>query len=102
MTIGSVVPGLRILPADFPAQIGTVAKSGEGSSFSQNLREAVAGVDDLQLDAQQKVAGLIQGNGVDVHEAMIAVEKADIGFQLAVQMRNKVVQAYQQIASMQF
>ena len=49
-----------------------------------------------------KVSSLMSGNGADVHDAMIAVEKADLQFQLMVQVRNKVVQAYQQIAGMQF
>ena len=45
---------------------------------------------------------MVEGNGADVHEAMIAVQKADLSFQLMLQVRNKVVQAYQQIAGMQF
>ena len=48
------------------------------------------------------MSSLVEGNGADVHDAMIAVEKADLSFQLMLQVRNKVVQAYQQIAGMQF
>ena len=72
------------------------------SGFGDTLREAVAEVDNLNLDARYKVSSLVEGNGTDVHDAMIAVEKADLGFQLMLQVRNKVVQAYQQIAGMQF
>ena len=45
---------------------------------------------------------LLQGNGMDVHSAMIAVEKAELSFQLMMQVRNKIVQAYQEIARLQF
>jgi flagellar hook-basal body complex protein FliE len=44
----------------------------------------------------------LQGNGADLHSAMIAVEKADLSFQLMMQVRNKIVQAYQQISQMNF
>ena len=42
------------------------------------------------------------GTGEDVHSAMIAIEKADLAFQLMVQVRNKIVQAYQEISRMPF
>jgi flagellar hook-basal body complex protein FliE len=98
-------PGLRILPAEIPERIAhnpSSATPTDEVSFSDNLRDAVAAIDDLSSDAGQKVSDMIAGGGTDVHEAMIAVEKADLGFQLMLQVRNKVVQAYQQIAGMQF
>jgi len=52
--------------------------------------------------AATQVAQLLNGKGADVHSAMIAVEKADLSFQLMMQVRNKIVQAYQQISNMQF
>ena len=102
MTVDLANPGLRILPADLPQPAAaTPEASGEGS-FGDNLKQAVSEVDNLGSDARYKVASLIEGNGADVHDAMIAVEKADLSFQLMLQVRNKVVQAYQQIAGMQF
>ena len=53
-------------------------------------------------DAQTQVAQLLNGQGADLHTAMIAVEKADLSFQLMMQVRNKIVQAYQTISNMQF
>jgi flagellar hook-basal body complex protein FliE len=102
VTIDPANLGMRILPAELPqpAPAG-VGPAGKGS-FGDSLREAVTEVDDLNLDARYKVSSLIEGNGADVHEATIAVEKADLSFQLMLQVRNKVVQAYQQIAGMQF
>lgn len=103
MTINTADVGFRILPADLPqttppATTGPLAES----SFGDTLREATAQVDTASLDARYKISGLMEGDGADVHDAMIAVEKADLSFQLMLQVRNKVVQAYQQIAGMQF
>ena len=53
-------------------------------------------------EAQSQIAQLLNGKGADLHTAMIAVEKADLSFQLMMQVRNKIVQAYQQISNMQF
>ena len=50
----------------------------------------------------QKVAELVQGDRQDVHNVMIAVEKADIAFQLMMQVRNKIVNAYQEVSKLQF
>lgn len=105
MTIDPANLGMRILPADLPqpaAPAAAAARATEKSSFGDSLREAVSDVDSLNLDARYKVSSLVEENGTDVHDAMIAVEKADLSFQLMLQVRNKVVQAYQQIASMQF
>lgn len=102
MAIDFSNPGLRILPADVPSGATPAAGAGTEGSFGDTLKEAVGDVDNLALDARYKVSNMIQSNGADVHDAMIAVEKADLSFQLMLQVRNKVVQAYQQIAGMQF
>jgi flagellar hook-basal body complex protein FliE len=70
--------------------------------FLETLRGAMDQVNDLQGAAEAKVGALLEGNGMDVHSAMIAVEKADLSFQLMMQVRNKIVAAYQEISRMQF
>jgi flagellar hook-basal body complex protein FliE len=103
MAIDFSNPGLRILPADLPQATPTPAAASTGeASFGDTLKQAVSQVDNSGLDARYKVASLIEGGGANVQDAMIAVEKADLSFQLMLQVRNKVVQAYQQIAGMQF
>jgi flagellar hook-basal body complex protein FliE len=102
MAIDFSNPGLRIMPADLPQPAAPAAGSASKGSFGDTLKEAVAEVDNLGLDARYKVSSLLEGNGAEVHDAMIAVQKADLSFQLMLQVRNKVVQAYQQIAGMQF
>lgn len=79
------------------------AGAAQGSApFGDLLRSAAAGVDGLQQQAANAVSGLLDGTGVDVHEAMIATQKADMGFELMLAVRNKAVAAYQQVMGMQF
>ena len=53
-------------------------------------------------DYETQVTQLLQGNGQDLHSAMIAVEKADLSFQLMMQVRNKIIAAYQTISQIPF
>ena len=78
------------------------ASGGSGASFSDSLKEAVEQVEQLHTDAQSQVKDLLQGDRDDVHNVMIAVEKADVAFQLMMQVRNKIVNAYEEISRMQF
>jgi flagellar hook-basal body complex protein FliE len=66
------------------------------------MTDAVGQVNALQQQAQAAVTGLMTGSGVDVHQAMIATEKADMAFELVLAVRNKAVQAYQSVMGMQF
>jgi len=75
---------------------------GAGTPFSALFSNAVGQVDQLETQAQTAVAGLMTGSGVDVHQAMIATQKASMAFELALAVRNKAVQAYQQVIGMQF
>ena len=83
--------------------LGTAGQQRPDSSeFMDTLRSAMDQVGQLQSEADGKVNQLLSGNGQDVHSAMIAVEKASLAFEMMVQVRNKIVQAYQQVSSMQF
>lgn len=84
------------------AGLGRQTSSSGESDFMNTLNDAMGQVGQLQSEADGKVAQLLSGNGQDVHSAMIAVEKASLAFSMMVQVRNKIVQAYQQVSSMQF
>ena len=84
-----------------PNQKSPAESSNEGL-FTGMLQAAQQQIKATDTAAQQSVIGLLSGQGVDVHEAMIATEKADITFELALQVRNKAVAAYQQMMGMQF
>ena len=94
------VSNLRILPSDISGTPGKVTPRNWG--FNETLRGAMDQVEQLQNTADNKVSELLNGNGMDVHSAMVAVEKADLSFQLMMQVRNKIVSAYQEISRMQF
>jgi flagellar hook-basal body complex protein FliE len=76
--------------------------AGAPAPFSDLLTDAVGQVNQLETQARTAVEGLMTGSGVDVHQAMIATQKADMGFEMALAVRNKAVQAYQQVIGMQF
>jgi len=70
--------------------------------FGGVLKSLMDQTTSLDQKAQQAVTGLLNGSGVDVHEAMIATQKSDMAFELALQVRNKAVGAYQSMMAMQF
>lgn len=72
-----------------------------GESFADTLKKAVNTVDSLQKDADIKMQELATGKSQNIHETMIAAEKADIALKLMVQVRNKIIDAYQEIMRMQ-
>ena len=82
----------------------TASDAGASSSapFADLLTDAVGQVNQLEQQAGSAVAGLMTGTGVDVHQAMIATQKASMAFELALAVRNKAVAAYQQVIGMQF
>jgi|SRR5271166_694326 len=94
------IAGLRILPSD--ATVTPSAVTPREWGFTETLRGAMDQVDQLQSAADTQTTAMLNGSGMDVHSAMIAVEKADLSFQLMMQVRNKIVAAYQEISRMQF
>jgi flagellar hook-basal body complex protein FliE len=83
-----------------------VAGAAEAGSvdvpFSGVVKDAVKNMNALEDQASTAVNGLLEGTGVDVHEAMIATQKANMSFELALAVRGKAVAAYQQVMGMQF
>ena len=85
-----------------PGLIPDTTRTAASAPFADLLTEAVGQVEKLEGQARSAVEGLMSGKGVDVHEAMIATEKADMGFQMVLSVRNKALSAYQQVMGMQF
>ncbi len=103
----TLIPGLSG-PAGTGALTGaaslpsTAAPSVSPTPFSDLLTDAVGQVNQLEEQANTTVTGLMTGTGVDVHQAMIATQKASMAFELTLAVRNKAVQAYQSVIGMQF
>jgi flagellar hook-basal body complex protein FliE len=95
------ISSIRILPAEADLSSLRPSTSSE-AGFRGVLHSAIDDIQQLESQAQAKVAGVLEGNGADVHSALIAVEKADLSFQLMMQVRNKIVSAYEEISRMQF
>jgi flagellar hook-basal body complex protein FliE len=81
---------------------GDLGGNQGGSSFSDVLKDAVSTVNSLHDNAASQVTNMMQSGSGDVNQVMVAVEKADVSFQLMMQVRNKIVSAYQDIEKMQF
>jgi flagellar hook-basal body complex protein FliE len=76
-----------------------VDKSG-GKSFSETLQSMFYDVNQAQLDADKATQSFVAGEQIQLHEVMLAVEKADIAIKTATAFRNKIVEAYQEIMRM--
>ncbi|MGQ9474359.1 MAG: flagellar hook-basal body complex protein FliE [Candidatus Caldatribacteriaceae bacterium] len=72
-----------------------------GDGFGKMLLDALQEVNDLQIEADRAIQDVVLGKEEDLHRAMIALEKANLALGLTVQVRNKVVEAYQEIMRMQ-
>jgi flagellar hook-basal body complex protein FliE len=70
--------------------------------FSGLFHDAVDQMNAVEGEARTAVEGLMKGSGVDVHEAMIATQKMEMAFELALAVHNKAIQAYQSVIGMQF
>lgn len=73
--------------------------AGPGQSFGESLMNLVQNVEQSGADANLAVSNMLDKSG-DVHEAMIALQRAEMTLQLTVQIRNKLVQAYQDVMRM--
>ncbi len=91
-----------------PVQFGDmatsqVAKKTEtpGAGFGEMLKQSIDSVNGLKQEADELSAGLISGQHGNIHETMIAVEKAGISFRLMTKMQQKAIQAYQDVSRIQ-
>ena len=98
LPIGSITSSFAapIAPSSGTPSPATPAASG---SFLDSLSKLVNSVENSDQAANTAVQGMIDGTG-DVHDAMIALQRAELTLQLTVQVRNKLVQAYQDIMRM--
>lgn len=77
------------------------AGQGEKAEFSTILKNKVNEINQLQSDADQAITKVELGNSGNIHDAIIALEKADLSFRKMIQVRNKILEAYQEVMRMQ-
>ncbi len=71
------------------------------TSFADVLKESISKVSELEKEADTEVQKLAKMESQDIHNTMIAIEKADLSFQMMMQIRNKIINAYEEIMRMQ-
>ena len=77
------------------------AAAASGGSFKNLLGNFVGEVNDQQAAAGDAIAGLMSGKNVSLHQAMISMEEASVSFQMMVEVRNKLLDSYQELMRMQ-
>jgi flagellar hook-basal body complex protein FliE len=93
----SLLGNLSIPEIRAPLPAGEAA----GTAFGSVFRDSIATVEGLRQNAGQSVGRLLAGDGEDLHTAALAAQQAELSFDLFLQVRNKVVQAYQEVMRMQ-
>lgn len=87
--------GYRLAPLE------QVSRREGTAGFKESLTQTVREIDGLQKEANQAIETMAAGEPKDVHEVMISMEKAGISLRLMVQVRNKIMTAYEEIMRLQ-
>ncbi|MCX6640553.1 MAG: flagellar hook-basal body complex protein FliE [bacterium] len=75
----------------------TQKQSPEGGSFKDVLESLVGDVNNLQKNAEAATQRLVTGDVENIHQVMVAMEEATTSFQLMMEMRNKILDAYREV-----
>jgi len=96
------VDAIRSLGSIDPRKIyQSVDESTQRSSFADTLRNAVDEVNELGAHRDRMVEGMISGEVTEVHDVMMASEEASLAFELMLEVRNKLLDAYKEVMRMQ-
>ncbi len=95
-SIHNINPTPAIQPNAGPSQLGSTAPA-EGGGFKEFLLDSIQHVNQMQQQADHSVEQLFTGGDVNPAEVLTAVQKADLAFKMMMQVRNKLVQAYQEV-----
>jgi flagellar hook-basal body complex protein FliE len=97
-----IIPTIGPISSPQSKTISSISEGDDkGKSFSNMLTESIDKVNDLQKQADTAIDDLVIGNNKDIVQTMITMEKADISFRLMMQVRNKILQAYEEVMRMQ-
>ncbi|MEC7904444.1 MAG: flagellar hook-basal body complex protein FliE [Verrucomicrobiota bacterium] len=87
--------------AENPSSMSITQTGNAGSAFSDMVGKLVSDVSVKQAQAGQAWQGVLSGQGVPLHQAVIASEEAAVSFQLMVEVRNKLLESFQELMRMQ-
>jgi len=94
----SLINQMRLMAAK--AEGGSVENAANPTQFTGVFQKALSDVSNLQLNTDNLRADYDQGKDVSVAEVMVATQKSTLGFEATLQIRNKLLQAYQDIMNM--
>jgi flagellar hook-basal body complex protein FliE len=94
-------PGIEKLGGSAAVDPSITTVETGGGSFSNTLKQFVSEVNTKQVDSSKTVNELLSGGNVSLHQAMIAMEEANVSFQLMIEVRNKLLDSYQELMRMQ-
>jgi flagellar hook-basal body complex protein FliE len=97
MQIGGINPNS---PIGLVSGAGTRVSKAGGDDFGSAIKNAVESIDKTQKDAEGEISKAVTGESPDLHKTIIALQTADLKFQLGLQVRNKVIGAYEEIMRM--
>lgn len=86
-----------------PNKLDTATKTSQSEkpqatvSFADMLKDALKDVNDAQLQADDAVQKVLSGETKDIHSTMIALQKADVSLKMMLEVRNKIMEAYQEV-----
>ncbi|AXC09524.1 hypothetical protein ACPOL_0139 [Acidisarcina polymorpha] len=99
----SILQAQAASPSSSGTLTGAANPIGDASApFAGVLSDALENLKGLEDQASSNIEGLVGGRGVDIHTAMIATQKSDLAFEMALAVRGKMVAAYQSMMSIQF
>ena len=97
LSISSAIPIAPIAPN---AGVGAAPAAGKSANFATLMDKVIQGVEQPRQEANQAVQNLLNGDG-ELHTVALATQRADLVFDLGLQVRNKIVSAYQEVMRMQ-
>jgi flagellar hook-basal body complex protein FliE len=80
---------------------GAAASSGKSGGFASVLEGAIQAVEHPGQQASESIQNFLNGDGEELHNVALSVQKASLAFDLGLQVRNKIVSAYQEVMRMQ-
>ena len=98
MSINSIQP---VRPLEAGAELGQTASAAGAPDFSSLLHSAYKRIEQSGTQAARSVEGFLSGESQDLHSVALAGQRASLQFEMLLQVRNKIVQAYQEVMRMQ-
>lgn len=95
--INPLNPASVPLPPQPGVSPGSATDAAGATSFKQSLLDSIQQVNSMQQDADKAVETLMTGGDISTAEVLTAVQKADMAFRMMMQVRNKLVQAYEEV-----